>query len=212
MREWVVPQLTAFHPAVEWTLPVGILTAHCSMFLYGLLDVVLLAAVRADKHFFSCRGIWPMLSLLMLAMTLLGRVFPVTLGALVLSAAHTSLLMVPQHTLCHEELVTVPTGKLLPSVHIHVFPEVVWCLERQVTYGTLCVLPTNGRNLIRNICHIPSICPTCWQLFPSYQCNHLPFHCKKGRLLDHNLAWCRTLRSISRSTHAGSCCCGCSCS
>ena len=27
-REWVVPQLTAFHPAVKWTLPVGILHGH----------------------------------------------------------------------------------------------------------------------------------------------------------------------------------------
>ena len=126
MREWVVPQLTAFHLAVEWTLPFWILTARHSVLLHGLLDVVLLAAVRADKHFISCRSIWPVLSLLMLAMTLLGRIFPVTLGALVLSAAHTSLLMVPQHMPCHKELVAVPTGELLPPVHIHVFPYQWW--------------------------------------------------------------------------------------
>ena len=194
-REWMVPRFTTFQVAIKGPFPVGVLTACCGMLLHWLLNIILLATVRTHNHFICCRGIWPMLGPLMLMVALLGWIFPVTLRALVLGATYTSLLMVPQHAPHHQHLVTVPTRELLTSVHIHMFPETIWCLEGQVTYGVSCILPTNGRNLIRNLWYVPSICPTCWQLLPSNQCSYLPFHGKKGRLLDNNLIWHRTLRN-----------------
>ena len=96
-----------------------------------------------------------MLGPLMLMTALSDGVLLVTLGTLVLGATHTTLLVIPQHKPHCQHLVTVPTGKLLPSVHIHVFPEVIQCLEGQMADGTLGILPTNGGNLIRNLWCVP---------------------------------------------------------